>query len=118
GNLSDHGLPGTPAGIALTPDEGGYYIVTTQGNLFGFGDASGYYGNLTDHGFPGTPAGIALTFTGHGYYIPTMQGNLYGFGDATSGTATARITVSSNGNPGHTTASFRIYHPDLSETCP
>jgi hypothetical protein len=55
-------FPGHPAGLTRSAGGSGYLILTAEGGIYTFGDASGqYYGNLIDHGYP-TP-GVAFSTT-------------------------------------------------------
>ena len=79
------GSPGRAApdlvGVAMSPDEQGYWAVAASGTVLAFGDAR-IYGSVR-HYAPGKPvAGIAATTTGRGYWIVSSHGGIFSFGDA------------------------------------
>ncbi|HVA05428.1 MAG TPA: hypothetical protein VNG12_01680 [Acidimicrobiales bacterium] len=83
--------------LAPTPDAGGYWVVDSAGDVYGFGDA-GFYGSLpgrlsslakssahdvvTGHQASIPVTGFAPTADGHGYWMVATDGSLYTFGDA------------------------------------
>ena len=83
--------------LAPTPDAGGYWVVDSAGDVYGFGDA-GFYGSLpgrlsslaktsshdvvTGHQATVPVTGFAPTADGHGYWMVATDGSLYTFGDA------------------------------------
>ena len=66
-------------GIAATPDDGGYWIVTNDGYVAACGDAP-YLGEQTTLNAP--IVGIAATPDGGGYYLVASDGGIFTFGDA------------------------------------
>ena len=84
-------LAGTPLnapvnGIAPTPDDKGYWIVSADGGVFAFGDA-GFYGSVPGVLKPGQSlnrpvVGIASTPDGKGYWLVAADGGVFAFGDA------------------------------------
>ena len=66
-------------GMAVTPDDGGYWIVTNDGYVAACGDAS-YLGEQTTLNAP--IVGIAATPDGGGYYLVASDGGIFAFGDA------------------------------------
>ena len=84
-------LVGTPLnapviGIAPTPDDKGYWIASTDGGVFAFGDA-GFYGSVPGVLKPGQSlnqpvVGIASTPDGEGYWLVAADGGVFAFGDA------------------------------------
>jgi spore germination protein YaaH len=80
GDLSTVGAAGPAKALTLTPDGKGYWILTADGRVYGFGDA---------HLFGSPPAGttavtLAGTPDGQGYWILAQDGTVYPFGDAKS----------------------------------
>lgn len=75
------GLPSGSAvvGIAVTPDDGGYWVVANDGYVAACGDAS-YLGEQTTLNAP--IVGIAATPDGGGYYLVASDGGIFAFGDA------------------------------------
>jgi len=67
--------------MAATPDGRGYWMVASDGGVFGFGDAPFF-------GSPGTVhlnrpiVGMAATPDGRGYWMVASDGGVFGFGDA------------------------------------
>jgi hypothetical protein len=71
------------SGIAATPDGGGYWIVTRNGGVFTFGDAS-FYGSLPGDGVVPTRPVIGLVPTAGdlGYWLIGGDGGVFAFGDS------------------------------------
>ena len=72
-------FPSKVVGIAATPDDGGYWIVTSGGYVAACGDAP-YLGEQTTLNAP--IVGIAATPDGGGYYLVASDGGIFTFGDA------------------------------------
>jgi hypothetical protein len=66
-------------GMAVTPDDGGYWIVANNGDVAACGDAT-YLGEQTTLNAP--IVGIAATPDGGGYYLVASDGGIFAFGDA------------------------------------
>jgi hypothetical protein len=66
-------------GIAVTPDDGGYWIVNNAGQIAACGDAP-YLGQPTSLNKP--IVGIAATADGGGYYEVATDGGVFAYGDA------------------------------------
>ncbi len=60
---------------------GGYWILSSNGSVFGFGDAP-YYGSAFGILGTSTAVSIAPAFGGKGYWILSSNGSVFGFGDA------------------------------------
>ena len=89
--------PPRTSSSAPTPDAGGYWVVDSAGDVYGFGDA-GFYGSLpgrlsslvktsahdvvTGHQATVPVTGFAPTADGRGYWMVATDGSLYTFGDA------------------------------------
>jgi hypothetical protein len=69
------------AGIASTPDGGGYWLVGIDGGVFAFGDAS-FYGSMGGKPLNAPVSGIARSNDGHGYWLVAVDGGVFSFGDA------------------------------------
>ena len=69
------------AGMARTPDGGGYWLVGADGGIFTFGNAR-FYGSEAGQGVQTPFVGVAPTPDGHGYWVAGESGNIYNFGDA------------------------------------
>ena len=72
-------FPSKVVGVAATPDDGGYWIVTSGGYVAACGDAP-YLGEQTTLNAP--IVGIAATTDGGGYYLVASDGGIFTFGDA------------------------------------
>jgi hypothetical protein len=81
---TNHATAGTPVGLAATRLPNGcpaYWVVTTQGQVIGFGGAP-THGDLSGSAHPPVIA-IAATPDGGGYWLVTVDGEVHPFGDAT-----------------------------------
>jgi len=67
--------------MAATPDHDGYYLVSSYGGVFSYGDAS-WYGSIANRHLRVPTVAFAETAGDRGYYIVTSAGNVFGFGDA------------------------------------
>ena len=67
--------------MAATPDGGGYWLVASDGGIFGFGDA-GYFGSMGGRPLDKPIVGMAATPDGGGYWLVASDGGIFGFGDA------------------------------------
>jgi ribosomal protein L24E len=73
--------PGSVTGMAGGPNDGGYWIANTGGQVDGCGFVSTGYGALSSP--PASPiVGMAATPDGHGYWLVGQDGSIYAFGDA------------------------------------
>jgi hypothetical protein len=79
-------------GISPTNDDGGYWLVASDGGIFSFGDAN-FFGSLPGEGF--APAGssngkqlnapivgLVPSVDGNGYFMVGADGGVFTFGDA------------------------------------
>lgn len=75
-------FPGAVAATA-TPDGGGAWVVTANGNVYTAGTAQ-EYGTLTTAGVKGVTdiVGIASSKSGRGYFLWGSDGGVFAFGDA------------------------------------
>jgi hypothetical protein len=66
--------------MAVQPDQSGYWMVTSAGQVLTYGSAVGY-GSLPVR--PNSPV-VAMSASpdGRGYFLATANGNVYSFGDA------------------------------------
>jgi len=86
GSMSGTPLNSPVVGIAPTPDDRGYWLVSADGGVFAFGDA-GFYGSVPGALKPGQSlnqpvVGIASTPDGKGYWLVAADGGAFAFGDA------------------------------------
>jgi hypothetical protein len=75
------GLTAPAVGIASTPDGGGYWLVSANGGVFAFGDAT-FYNSLAGAHLTQPIVGIAATPDGRGYWLVASDGGVFAFGDA------------------------------------
>jgi hypothetical protein len=83
GNPSS-GVPGVRgAVVALLPTAtgGGYWLVSSEGGVFSFGDAP-FHGSLGGVAVNGQIVGAEATSTGGGYWLVATDGGVFSFGDA------------------------------------
>ena len=59
----------------------GYYMVTSSGAVYTFGDAVNY-GSMAGHHLNAPIVGMAVTPDGHGYWLVAADGGIFSFGDA------------------------------------
>ncbi|HET6793910.1 MAG TPA: hypothetical protein VFH45_05690 [Acidimicrobiales bacterium] len=69
------------AGIAPTPDGGGYWLVASDGGIFSFGDAV-FHGSTGALRLAKPIVGMAATPDGGGYWLVASDGGVFSFGDA------------------------------------
>jgi L,D-peptidoglycan transpeptidase YkuD (ErfK/YbiS/YcfS/YnhG family) len=81
-NVSDSTGAGTSA-VALTPtpDGGGYWVASSDGGVFSFGDARSL-GSLSGTPLNAPIVGMAATADGGGYWLVASDGGIFTFGDA------------------------------------
>jgi peptidoglycan hydrolase-like protein with peptidoglycan-binding domain len=72
---------GPVAGIASTPDGGGYWTVSSAGAVSAEGDAV-LYGTLAGVPLAQPVVGMAATPDGAGYWLVAADGGIFAFGDA------------------------------------
>jgi len=82
------------AAVALspTPDGGGYWIVSTDGGIFSFGDAR-FFGSTGAMTLNKPIVGMAATSDGGGYWLVASDGGIFGFGDARFFGSTGAMTL-------------------------
>ena len=69
-------------GMVPSADGGGYFMVSSDGGVFAFGDAH-FAGSCPGiGGCQGSAVAVIPDASGHGYWIVTNTGNVYSFGDA------------------------------------
>ena len=82
------------AGMASTPDGGGYWLVGSDGGVFSFGDAA-FHGGTGGTRLNAPITGMASTPDGRGYWLVGSDGGVFSFGDAAfhGGTGGARLNA-------------------------
>lgn len=79
---SPRNLPvGDTSAIESTPSGDGYWVASTDGGVFTYGDAQ-YWGAPAEFGTQSMIVDIASTPTGRGYWLLGTNGAVYSFGDA------------------------------------
>ena len=68
-------------GTASTPDDGGYWLVASDGGIFTFGDA-GFFGSEGGQPLNQPIVGMASTPDSNGYWLVASDGGVFTFGDA------------------------------------
>ena len=87
GDSADHGdldgleLNDPVVGLAVTPSGDGYWMVASDGGVFGFGDAR-FKGSMGAVRLNQPVVGIAATPSGDGYWLVARDGGVFSFGDA------------------------------------
>ncbi|MBF6555344.1 MAG: hypothetical protein IVW52_04130 [Acidimicrobiales bacterium] len=81
GDLSVVALNKPIVGMAITADAAGYWMVTSDGGIFAYGDA-GFYGSMGGQRLNRPVVGIAATPDGQGYWLVASDGGVFAFGDA------------------------------------
>ena len=67
--------------MKATPDGKGYWMVSSDGGVFTFGDA-GFYGSTGGLALNRPIVGMAPTPDGRGYWLVASDGGIFAFGDA------------------------------------
>ena len=88
-------------GMVPSIDDGGYFMVASDGGVFAFGDAH-FAGSCPGiGGCSGSAVAVMPDHSGNGYWLVTSTGNIYTFGDAPY-----------FGAPGHGTVTSAVATPD------
>jgi hypothetical protein len=74
--------PAAPAvGMAATADGNGYWVATSNGGVYSYGDA-GFYGSMAGQDLNAPITHIVSTPDGKGYWLVAGDGGTFSFGDA------------------------------------
>jgi hypothetical protein len=77
-----HSLNAPIVGMVPSTDDGGYFMVASDGGVFAFGDAH-FAGSCPGiGGCSGAGVAVLPDASGNGYWLVTQTGNVYTFGDA------------------------------------
>jgi Peptidase A4 family len=88
-------------GMVPSFDDGGYFMVASDGGVFAFGDAHFAGSCPSIGGCAGNAVAVMPDAGGNGYWLVTSTGNIYTFGDAPY-----------FGAPGHGTVTSAVPSPD------
>jgi N-acetylmuramoyl-L-alanine amidase len=86
------GLNGSIVGMAANPVGGGYWLVASDGGVFGFGNAP-FYGSTGNAALNRPIVGMAVTPRGGGYWLVASDGGVFSFGNAPFYGSTGAIDV-------------------------
>ena len=82
GSGLQHSLNAPIVGMVPSIDDGGYFMVASDGGVFAFGDAH-FAGSCPGiGGCAGAAVAVMPDQSGDGYWVVTSTGNVYGFGGA------------------------------------
>ena len=73
--------PSSAVAIAATPDGGGYWVASSTGGVYPFGDAHSY-GSMAGTALNAPVVGMAATPSGQGYWLVASDGGIFSFGNA------------------------------------
>ena len=79
-----HSLNAPVVGMVPSADQGGYFMVASDGGVFAFGDAKFAGSCYSVGGCVGAAVAVMPDASGNGYWVVTQTGNVYGFGDASN----------------------------------
>ena len=80
------GFRGSPGGgpvaaVAVTPDGGGYWVATTSGGVYNYGNA-GFFGTPAPGALRAPVVAAAAAPDGAGYWLASSDGGVFAFGSA------------------------------------
>jgi L,D-peptidoglycan transpeptidase YkuD (ErfK/YbiS/YcfS/YnhG family) len=67
--------------MAATPDGGGYWVASSAGGVYPFGDPHSY-GSMSGSALNAPVVGMAATPSGQGYWLVASDGGIFSYGDA------------------------------------
>jgi subtilisin family serine protease len=86
------GLAHPVVGLATTASKAGYWLVASDGGVFGYGDAV-FLGGAGGIPLNRPVVGMAATPTGRGYWLVASDGGIFAYGDAAFLGSTGGITL-------------------------
>ena len=96
-----HSLNAPIVGMVASHDQGGYFMVASDGGVFAFGDAHFAGSCPSIGGCAGAAVAVMPDASANGYWLITSRGDVYAFGDAPY-----------FGAPGHGTVTSAVATPD------
>jgi Glycosyl hydrolases family 43 len=84
--------PGAMVGMTVAPDGKGYWLVSSDGGVFAFGNA-GFHGSMGGTHLNRAIVGMASTPDGNGYWLVASDGGIFAFGDAGFFGSTGSLTL-------------------------
>ena len=82
GSGSPHSLNAPIVGMVPSADQGGYFMVASDGGVFAFGSARFAGSCYSVGGCAGAAVDVMPDASGNGYWLVTQTGSIYAFGDA------------------------------------
>ncbi|MGH2684844.1 MAG: hypothetical protein ACRDJP_05185, partial [Actinomycetota bacterium] len=97
GSLPELQVDKPVAAMTPTPSGAGYWIVTTDGNIYSFGDAE-FFGSPALSGLCEVPKAVRIVASGsgNGYWVQSADGTTWAFGDARHYGDTTRLGLRLN----------------------
>jgi hypothetical protein len=93
GDLAQTPLNKPIVGIAQTGDNGGYWLVASDGGIFAFGPSAGFHGSAGALPLNKPIVGMASTGDGQGYWLVATDGGIFSYGDAQFFGSTGDLTL-------------------------
>jgi hypothetical protein len=81
GSAGNERLTSPVVGVAMTPSNGGYWEVASDGGIFAYGGAQ-FMGSMGGKSLNSPVVGMAVTPDGRGYWEVASDGGVFAFGDA------------------------------------
>ena len=69
-------------GMAVTGDDGGYWLVASDGGVFNYGPSAGFFGSAGALPLNKPVVGMAATGDAGGYWLVASDGGIFNYGDA------------------------------------
>ncbi len=88
--MSGQTLNAPIVGMAATPSGNGYWLVSSDGGIFSYGDA-GFHGSAGSIHLNKPIVSMAATPSGQGYWLVASDGGIFNYGDATFWGSTGAI---------------------------
>jgi hypothetical protein len=82
GDTGNDNLNSPIVGMAPTGDDGGYWLVASDGGVFNFGPSAGFFGSAGAIPLNKPIVGMAAPFGDAGYWLVASDGGIFSYGDA------------------------------------